>query len=63
MAIKFKKDGTIVCNSIKYNWKQARNMVADSNGDQVSGVWVTSGDVEVVTSGDNHSNTYKSWRA
>lgn len=38
-------------------------MVADSNGDQVSGAWVTSGDVEVVTSGDNHSNTYKSWRA
>lgn len=32
MAIKIGKDGTLYCHSIKYNWKQARNMIADGCG-------------------------------
>ena len=29
MAIKFGTDGTIYCNTVRYNYKQARNMIAD----------------------------------
>ena len=29
MSIVFGKDGTLQCNTIKYNWKQARNLIAD----------------------------------
>lgn len=30
MAVKFGKDGTIYCNTVKYNYKQTRNLVADN---------------------------------
>lgn len=39
MAIKFGKDGTIYCNTVRYNYKQARNLIADGCGAQSSGVW------------------------
>lgn len=37
MSVKFSNPGTIICNSVKYNYKQVRNMIADSTGDQLSG--------------------------
>ena len=29
MSITFGHDGTLYCNTVKYNWKQARNLIAD----------------------------------
>ena len=41
MAIKFGSDGTIYCNTVRYNYKQARNMIADGCYGNISGtkVW------------------------
>lgn len=41
MAIKFGTDGTIYCNTVRYNYKQARNMIADGSYGNISGteVW------------------------
>ena len=41
MAIKFGTDGTIYCNTVRYNYKQARNMIADGCYGNISGtkVW------------------------
>ncbi len=41
MSVRFGKDGTLYCNTVKYNYKQARNMLADGNiGSAFSGgVW------------------------
>lgn len=39
MAIKFGKDGTLYCNHIKYNYKQARNIVSDGCYGNLSGTW------------------------
>lgn len=41
MAVTFGKDGTIYCNTVRYNYKQARNLAADNNGAQSSGIWGT----------------------
>ena len=40
MAIKFGTDGTIYCNTVRYNYKQARNMIADGCYGNVSGTQV-----------------------
>ena len=40
MAIKFGTDGTIYCNTVRYNYKQARNMIADSCYGNISGTQV-----------------------
>lgn len=42
MAIKFGTDGTIYCNTVRYNYKQARNMIADGSYGNIStsSVWV-----------------------
>lgn len=39
MAIKFGKDGTIYCNTVRYNYKQVRNLIADGCSAQNSGAW------------------------
>lgn len=41
MAIKFGTDGTIYCNTVRYNYKQARNMIADGSYGNISSssVW------------------------
>lgn len=40
MAIKFGTDGTIYCNTVRYNYKQARNMIADGCYGNISGTHV-----------------------
>ena len=40
MAIKFGTDGTIYCNTVRYNYKQARNMIADGSYGNISGTQV-----------------------
>ena len=40
MAIKFGTDGTIYCNTVRYNYKQARNMIADGCYGNISGTQV-----------------------
>lgn len=60
MSVKFSNPGTIICNSVKYNYKQVRNMIADSTGDQLSGCWTLNGNVESANSSNPES--YKSYR-
>ena len=40
MSIKFGTDGTIYCNTVRYNYKQARNMIADGCYGNTSGTQV-----------------------
>lgn len=58
MAVKFGKDGTLYCNTVRYNYKQARNMIADNCYGNISGtaVWQN---VAVVTS--KGYRTYRSF--
>ena len=37
MAVKFGKDGTLYCNTVKYNYKQLRNWVADGTNALLGG--------------------------
>ena len=39
MSITFGHDGTLHCNTVKYNWKQARNLIADGCYANVSGIF------------------------
>ena len=39
MSITFGHDGTLYCNTVKYNWKQARNLIADGCYANVSGIF------------------------
>jgi len=39
MALKFGKDGTLYCGTVKYNYKQARNLIADGSCGNLSGIW------------------------
>lgn len=59
MAVKFGKDGTLYCNTVRYNYKQARNMIADGTYGNISGtsVWDM---YNVVSSVSPHG--YKSYR-
>ena len=45
MAIKFGTDGTIYCNTVRYNYKQARNIIADGSYGNISGTQVWTGAV------------------
>lgn len=58
MAIKFGVDGTIYCNTVRYNYKQARNMIADGCYGNISGtqVWAN------VVASTNPAG-YKSYRS
>ena len=57
MSVRFGSDGTIYCNTVRYNYKQARNMIADGCYGNISGtqVWAN-----VVAS--TSPNGYKSFR-
>lgn len=39
MAIKIGTDGTLYCNTVRYNYKQARNLIADGSYGNISGCW------------------------
>ena len=39
MSITFGHDGTLYCNTVKYNWKQARNLIADGCYANTSGAF------------------------
>ena len=39
MSIIFGHDGTLYCNTVKYNWKQARNLIADGCYANTSGTF------------------------
>lgn len=43
MAIKIGNDGTLFCNTVRYNYKQARNLIADGSGGNMSGIWTFGG--------------------
>lgn len=59
MSVVFGKDGTLKCNTVKYNWKQARNLIADGCYANISGAFSFSG-VSVV--GDVGYKTYRSFK-
>lgn len=58
MALKFGKDGTLYCDTVKYNYKQARNIVADGTYGNISGAWSLS-NITI----DSSLHGYKSWRS
>lgn len=58
MSITFGHDGTLYCNTVKYNWKQARNLIADGCYANTSGIFNLS-EMEVV--GDQGYKTYRSF--
>lgn len=60
MAVKFGKDGTLYCNSVKYKYKQTRNIVPDGSYGQMSGVW-SMNNVSAIEGTDNVG--YRSYRA
>lgn len=45
MSVRFGSDGTIYCNTVRYNYKQARNMIADGSYGNISGTQVWAGAV------------------
>lgn len=62
MSVKFGSDGTLYCNTVRYNRKQARNMIADGCYGNISGsqVWEMS-NVSVATSPAGYKS-YRSWQ-
>lgn len=64
MAIKFGKDGTLFCNTIKYNYKQARNLISDGSYGNMSESWLTDMASGTPISSTNYANNdgYKSYR-
>lgn len=57
MSVKFGKDGTIYCNTVRYNYKEARNMIADGCYGNISGIQVWAGAVA-----STNPKGYKSYR-
>ena len=58
MSITFGHDGTLYCNTVKYNWKQARNLIADGCYANTSGAFNLS-EMDIVT--DQGYKTYRSF--
>lgn len=58
MSITFGHDGTLYCNTVKYNWKHARNLIADGCYANVSGTFRFMNGANAVT-----SQGYKSFRS
>lgn len=54
-GVKIKRNSELSCTTIKYNYKVARNMIADGSYGQTSGCWATP---NVIADGGG----YKSWR-
>lgn len=44
MSLKFTKNGVLHCNTVRYNYKQARNMIADGCSGNISNCWSFNGD-------------------
>lgn len=59
MSVVFGKDGTLECNTVKYNWKQARNLIADGCYANISGTFSLT-NVSVV--GGIGYKTYRSFK-
>lgn len=49
MSVTFGIDGTIYCNTVRYNWKQARNLIADGCAANLSGSFKFINGVNVVS--------------
>lgn len=60
MAIKIGTDGTLYCNTVKYNYKQARNMIADGSYGNISGCWSFGGN-SIYTDSIAGYKTYRSF--
>lgn len=58
MSITFGHDGTLYCNTVKYNWKQARNLIADGCYANVSNIFSLN-NMNVAT--DQGYKTYRSF--
>ena len=58
MSITFGHDGTLYCNTVKYNWKQARNLIADGCYANVSGAFRLINGANIAT-----SQGYKAYRS
>lgn len=59
MSITFGHDGTLYCNTVKYNWKQARNLIADGCYANISGVFSLMGSAS--TANGQGYKTYRSF--
>ena len=59
MSITFGHDGTLYCNTVKYNWKQARNLIADGCYANTSGAFKFVGAASIAT--DQGYKTYRSF--
>ena len=59
MSITFGHDGTLYCNTVKYNWKQARNLIADGCYANASGAFKFVGSATIAT--DQGYKTYRSF--
>lgn len=59
MSIKFGKNGDLYCNTVRYNYKQARNLIADNCGDQISNIYTLSNASLVTNEG---YRTYRSFK-
>lgn len=56
MSVKFGKDGTLYCNTVKYNYKQTRNLVAD-NGYKY-GYWILDNTVIEIDTKDTQPSAF-----
>ena len=59
MSITFGHDGTLYCNTVKYNWKQARNLIADGCYANTSGIFSLTGSAS--TANGQGYKTYRSF--
>lgn len=58
MSITFGHDGTLYCATVKYNWKQARNLIADGCLANNSGAFSPTGSASIAT-----NQGYKTYRS
>lgn len=58
MKVEIGKNGVIYCNTVKYNWKQTRNLIADGCSGNMSNCW----DFINGVSYTNDPNGYKTYR-
>lgn len=59
MSITFGRDGTLYCATVKYNWKQARNLIADGCYANTSGIFRFANGANTVN--DQGYKTYRSF--
>ena len=56
MSLKIGNNGVLRCNTVRYNWKQARNIIADGSGGNISTSWTFN------NASFNNIRGYKSYR-